>query len=306
MITLRVPGGVALVVATALAILADSAQAQTALKFKFKEGDKLNYTMDQTQKQNMNVMGMEIETTMTQTIDMIWSVNNVKAGKAQVVQTMDRIRMKMDSAFAAFEYDSRDGKEPEGPFGQILGPLFAAMAGSDITVTINETGEISDAKVSDKLLDAMKNNPLLQQMGGMFTEEGFKNMLNQSGATILPKNPVKKGESWSQKIEMKQPPLGVMRMNNTYTYQGPEERSGASLEKIDVKTDMSIEPIENAAAQFEIKVKSSEMKGTIYFDNKAGRIAETKMNQKMAMEINAMGNIIESAVDQTVSLKLVE
>ena len=62
--------------------------------------------------------------------------------------------------------------------------------------------------------------------------------------------------------------------------------------------------VEDAAAQFDIKVKSAEMKGTIYFDNKAGRVVVSTMNQKMNMEINAMGNIIESVVDQTVTVKL--
>jgi hypothetical protein len=260
--------------------------------------------MDQTQKQAINVMGMEIEQTMTQTMEMSWNVSSVKDGKAQLTQTIERIRMKMDSAFAPFEFDSKDGKEPEGPLGPVLGPLFAAMAGAEFTATMNEQGEVSDVKVSEKLLEAIKANPALQQFGGGFTEEGLKNMMSQSGSSILPKTAVKKGDTWDQKLELKQPPLGVMKMNNTYTYGGPEEKDGATLEKIDVKTEMTIEPIENAAAQFEIKVKSSDMKGTMYFDNKAGRLTLSTMNQKMVMEINAMGNVIESAVDTTVTIKL--
>jgi hypothetical protein len=293
-----------LISAAMFVLLTGSAQAQTSLKYKFKEGDKLNYTMDQTQKQMVNVMGMEIETTMTQNMEMSWNVKSVKDGKAQMTQTIDRIRMKMDSPFAAFEFDSKDGKEPEGPVGQLLGPLFAAMAGAEFTVTMNEQGEVSETKVSEKLLEAMKANPALQQLGGGFTEEGLKNMMTQSGGSILPKTAVKKGDTWDQKIELKQPPLGVMKMNSTYTYGGPEEKDGATLEKIGVKTEITIEPIENAAAQFEIKVKSADMKGTLYFDNKAGRLVVSTMNQKMNMEINAMGNIIESVVDQTITVKL--
>ena len=305
MFTPRVAARVVIVAAAILGLMTGAAQAQTTLKYQFKEGDKLLYTMEQSQKQTINVMGMEIETLMTQNMDMSWNVKSMKDGKAQVVQTIDRIRVKMDSAFAAFEYDSKDGKEPEGPFGQILGPLFAAMAGAEFTLTMNEQGDVSETKVSEKLLEAMKSNPILQQVGGgSFTEEGLKNMLGQSGGSVLPKNPVKKGDTWTQKMELKQPPLGVMKMNNTYTYQGTESRGGVTLEKIDVKTEMTIEPLPNAAAEIEIKVKSAEMKGTMYFDNKAGRLVETSMNQKMTMEINAMGNVIEAAMDQTVNMKL--
>jgi hypothetical protein len=300
--TRAVRGG--LIGAAMFALLIGSAQAQTTLKYKFKEGEKLNYTMDQTQKQSINIIGMEIETTMTQNMEMSWNVKSVKDGKAQMSQTIDRIRVKMESPFAPFEFDSKDGKEPEGPLGPLLGPLFAAMAGAEFTVTMDEQGEVSETKLSEKLLETMKANPALQQFGGGFTEDGLKNMISQSGGSVLPKTSVKKGDTWDQKMELKQPPLGVMKLNNTYTYGGTEEKDGATLEKIDVKTEIKIEPLEDANAQIEIKVKSVETKGTMYFDNKAGRLALSTMNQKMVMEINAMGNIIESAVDQTVTVKL--
>ena len=293
-----------LISAAVLVLLAGPAQAQTTLKYKFKEGDKLNYTTEMTQKQMMNIMGNEIETSTTQNMDMTWIVKAVKDGKAEVSQTIDRIRMKIDSPFGGFDFDSKDGKEPEGPIGMIVGPVLNAMAGAEFTVTMTEQGDISDTKLSEKLIEAIKSNPILQQMGGAFTEEGLKNMMTQSGGSILPKTAVKKGDTWDQKIELKQPPLGVMKLNSTYTYGGPEEKDGATLEKIDVKTEITIEPIEDAAAQFEIKVKSADMKGTMYFDNKAGRLVVSTINQKMNMEINAMGNIIESVVDQTVTVKL--
>ncbi len=295
---------VGFITAALLAIASASAEAQTTLRYQYKEGDKLNYTMDQTQKQAISVMGMDIETSTAMNMEMTWNVKSVKDKKAQVSQTMDRIKMKMDSAFAAFDYDSKDGKEPEGPVGMILGPLFAAMVGAEVTVTTNEIGEVSDTKVSDKLVDALKTNPALAQMGGAFSEEGLKNMFGQSSGLMLPKDPVKKGDTWDQKMELKMPPVGIMKMHNKFTYMGSEERGGKMLEKIDVKIDLTIAPIEDPNQPFEIKVKSSEMKGTMYFDNKAGRLAESVLNTKMAMEINAMGNVIDSSMDQTVTLKL--
>ena len=55
---------------------------------------------------------------------------------------------------------------------------------------------------------------------------------------------------------------------------------------------------------FELKVKSSESKGAVYFDNAAGRVHESTLTQKMVTEINAMGNVIDQNVEQTITLKL--
>ena len=297
---------VGLISLAALILLNGPAKAQTTLKYKFKEGEKLNYVLEINQKQTINVMGNEIETGTTQTMDMTWTVKEAKGGKAQVVQSVDRLRMKVDSAFGGFEFDSKDGKEPEGQIGMLIGPVLNAMAKAEFIVTMTEQGEITETKLSEKLIEAIKSNPLLQQMGGSFSEEGMKNLMGQQGGAVLSKDAVKKGETWNTKSEAKTPPLGLTKLNNTYTYQGPEERDGVNVEKVDVKTEMTIEPLDNADVQFEAKVKSSEVKGTIYFDNKAGRLVGTTTNTKMSMELNAMGNVFDMVQDQTVTLKLVK
>src|SRR5258708_1807184 len=90
-----------------------SAQAQTTLRYKFKEGDKLNYVMEQKQEMAMSFMGNDINTKINQTMDMTWKIGAVdKDGSAKMTQTIDRIRMTMDSPGAKIEYDTKDGKEP--------------------------------------------------------------------------------------------------------------------------------------------------------------------------------------------------
>ena len=88
-----------LVVAAVLAFGSTAAQAQTNLAWKFKKDDSLKYTTEMTQKNVANVMGMEIETTMTQSQEMHWTVKNVTSGSAEIAQTIDRIKMKMEAPF---------------------------------------------------------------------------------------------------------------------------------------------------------------------------------------------------------------
>ena len=292
----------ALVVAALLSFATSAAFGQTTLAYKFKKGDALKYSLSTEQKQSAKIAGMDFKTTMTQGMDMTWTVKDVQGGKADMVQSIDQMRQKMDMPGGqGFEFDSKKGKKPEGQIGELVGPLFTAMVGAEFTCKMDPQGETSEAKVSEKLMEAIKANPALAQMGPMFSEEGLRNMMQQS-ALSLPKEAVSKGKTWNKKVEMKMP-FGVMTIDTTYTYQGPETRNNAQLEKIDAKSTISLEPAADAAVA--LKIKSSDVKGTMYFDNKAGRLIETSQTQKMVLETSVGGQTFDSTQDQTTTLKLV-
>ena len=281
---------------------AASAEAQTTLRWKFKEGEKLHYSMDQKMQMKMNIQGMEIEINNTQATDMTWAVLEVSEdGKHKMTQTIDRIRFKMDNPMFPVEYDSKEGKEIEGPLGQILGPLFTAMVGAEIELSMNGQGEVSDLKLPEKLAKVMQSNPALAQMGSMFTEEGLKNMMSQSGAA-LPKESVSKGDTWDKKIEMKMPLIGTMKTSMAFTYLGPDTREGKKFEKIGLKAELAIEPTPGGMIQ--LAIKSQDMKGTIYFDNTAGRMSISLIKQNTVMEVTAGGQTFEQTIEQTITVKL--
>lgn len=293
-----------MLIATTLFVLSSgaTAQAQTTLSWKLKGNDKLKYTTDTDMKQTMSVMGMEIKTSMRQGMEMSWTVSGLQNGKADMVQKIERFQQKMEMPGGqGFEFDSKSGKKPEGQIGQIMGPILEAMVGAEFSLKMDPQGETSDYKISDKLLQSIKGNPLLAQMGGMFTEEGLKSMMQQSSVSF-PKEAISKGKSWNKIMEVKMP-FGVMKLDTTYTYQGAETRDNKNLEKIATKSTVTITPAANA--DIKLNIKSSDVNGTIYFDNVAGRISELSQTQKMAMEIEAMGQKFDSNQDQTVTLKLV-
>ena len=278
-----------------------TAWAQTKLAYKFKQGDKLNYSLDTDMKQSMNVAGMAIETGVNQGMEMSWEVLDAKGESADMKQTITRFRAKMQMPGGlSVDYDSKEGKKPGGPIGAVIGPLFDAMVGAEFSFKMNPAGDISDPKVSDKLLNALKGNPALAQMGSMFSEEGMKSTMQQS-TLALPKEAIAKGKTWSKPVETKAP-FGKMIITTTYTYQGSETRGNSQLEKFETKSEMKVEPGENADVS--VKVKSTDMKGVIYFDNKLGRIVESTQNQKMVMEIEAMEQKFESTQNQTIKMAL--
>jgi hypothetical protein len=289
-----------------LAILfasAQSAAAQTTLRYKFKQGEKLNYVLQMKGDMAMNVMGREFKVDMGQTFDVTWNVASVdQSGKAKITQTFDRIRFNMEGPTAKLEYDSKEGKEPEGPVGKIMGPLFSALVGAEISMSMDAQGKISDVKVPEKLAQAAKGLAGTPGLGQMLSEEGLKQMMDQSGL-LLPAKPISKGATWDQKFESKSPG-GTMKVESTNTYDGPVAKDGKQLEKITLKPKITLEADPNAPAK--ITLKSQEATGTALFDNAAGRLVETNMKQDLEMAVSAMGQEISQKMKQTVTMKLVK
>src|SRR5262249_23942490 len=287
---------------------AERASAQTTLRYKFNKGEKLNYVMEQKVKMSMSVAGQDIEVDIGQTIDMTWNVKDVDAqGKAKMTQKFDRVRFNMSGGpVGKIEYDSKDGKGIEGPLGKILGPMLKAMADVELTLSMDTQGKISDVTVPDKIVQAFKKVPGGGAgLGEMFSEDGLKHMMDQSGLN-LPKDAVAKGSSWDQKMDLKTGMM-AMKVEIANTLDAPVKRDGKELQRVSMKPKITLESKEKSPAQ--IKLKSQDNKGTAYFDNAAGRLVETNMTQKleMAVTVKVMDQEMElgQKMDQTVTLKLV-
>jgi Family of unknown function (DUF6263) len=292
----------ALFSASALAVLATTtAQAQTTLRWKFQKGEKLGYVMNQKSVTKMNANNQIIEITTAQVIDTTWVVKDIKTdGLAEVTQSFDRVRFDMDMPGIKVAYDSKDGKLPEGPVGQALGPVLKALAGAEITFNMNGRGEVTDVKVPEQVLTAIKG---IQGAGagGMFSEDGIKKTIMQS-TIALPQEPVSRGKNWHQKSEMPTPPIGVTSVDNSYTYQGIDSQGSGRLDRIDVSVDTEIKPDKDAPVQ--VKLKSQDSKGMLLFDNEKGHLTETTLTQKLEMALTVMGMEITQNQESTSTMKL--
>jgi Family of unknown function (DUF6263) len=296
----RVFVGMFVIAATFLA--AGQVRAEKVLRWKFTAGEKTRYVMKMEMTQAMNVGGNAIDIKMTQTMDMTWTVDSVAAdGVATMSQTIDRMRMEMASqgpAAMTMKLDSEDKKKPEG-LAAILAPVFDGMVGKPVAMKVTPRGEISDMKIPKEMLDAFKKVPGAEQMGGAFSEDGFKQMTTQ-GMLSLPEKAVADGATWTSASESKNPILGKQKMTTDYTYQGTETRDGQELEKIATKLTMKFEPPADAPAK--VEVKDQDTKGMILFDGVKGRISESSSKSKMKMEITVMGMTIDE--DMTVDVKM--
>ena len=101
--------------------------------------------------------------------------------------------------------------------------------GAEFTFKMNARGELTDIKVPRKLLESLRQASPAATAGGMFSEEGLKNLIGQS-SLALPEGPQEKGKTWNQFARIPVPMLGTMVMHKTYTFEGPDPKEARARE----------------------------------------------------------------------------
>jgi len=283
-------------------------QAGKALKWKFKPGEKLNYALVRKESNNINAGGVEFEIQMKQIMDLSWNVKSVASdGTAEITQTIDRVQLKMNTPFTGdFAYDSKSEEEPEGQIWQMLGPFMEGMIGQEFTMKVASNGEVSDITLPEKLQEVIKEQAEAGEgggggrsmmMGGGFSEAMIKELISRAVTRL----PAGSDDKWVQEIKTEMGPLGTQVTEVEYAYSGAEKfpmeeyaslaKLGKNLEKIGIATKISMEAAEEEGdLDIEMELTEQEGSGTIYFDADAGRAVFSKLDQKMTMEGDFMGN----------------
>lgn len=274
-------------------LVASAASAQTQLRWKFAPGEVLNHTLSQESTVNVNVGGQPFDSTSTLTVDNVWTINKVDSqGTAEITQTTARVRMKMGSPMGSIDIDTSAEAEPTDLLAKQIAPSLKTITQAKVTFSMNPQGEVSNVQVASP--DA---NPAVQanQFSRMLGKDGMASMVKQS-LQPLPRDPLQKGASWTNKLEIEVPVLGKVATDSKLTYEGQTQVSGKALEQIKVETTTTIAPKAgvNQLAQFAIKDQSD--KGTIYFDNTAGRFSHAESVQQLTIHINVAGQMVDQSV----------
>ena len=294
---------VGLVVLTlfAAATSAMTARADTTLRWKFKEGAKNHFEMTMEMVQDTKAGPMPFQVKMNQIMDMTWEVKSVgDDGTATMNQTIDRVRMEMvlpQAGQPPIKYDSQ--QKEKAPGTEMLARIFEIMIGKPFVLRVTPLGKVLDLSAPADLVAALKGaSP--QQMGGLFSEDGLKQMISQS-MMPLPEEDVAEGATWEKSAEMNTPPFGKQVTTTEYKFVGPEARDGRNLDKIDVALDMKFEA--GGDTQAKLKLKDNKASGEIYWDNDTGLPAESTVNSKMTFEITVEAQTIEQTVSTKVRMK---
>jgi hypothetical protein len=274
--------------------LPGNALAET-LRWKLKAGEQLRYTVEEKTVLSTKVMGRDIKSTRSHTVNLSWNVKSVaENGDADVGLRFDRVRMHVEQPPITLDFDSASDKiEAPEPFGS-MGRQIKAMAGVEFTFRMKPTGAIEDVQVPEATLRSLRAG-LDGDSGGaaMFSEQGVKDILVHSSPPPFPEGALEPGKSWSGKPARIPTPLGTMVMDKIFTFQGPDPKS-AKLMSIGTETKVSLEPAENATVSG--KIMATEGRGSLVFDADAGRIVSSRLTQKVEMQLSGPA---EQRIEQT-------
>jgi Family of unknown function (DUF6263) len=270
-----------------------TAPAATTFRWKFKEGDVLRYSMDQTTvSSGQDPMGREVKQTFGLIMDMTWTVKAVDpSGVATMTQRIDRVRTSAASPFGKFSFDSKEA----GDASSVAGPLFKMLVGAEFTSKMSPLGELTDIKLSDKLLATLRGDNEPAGAQGQFSEVGLKNMLAQM-VLPLPEGAVEVGQAWTRKMAIPSGPEGQTRqIDQTFTYKGPDAAAGG-LEAIDFTTQFEAP---KADPNVPVTFKTETATGRYHFDNAAGRIEKSNVAENVEVSIKIEGKDVPQKVETT-------
>lgn len=310
---------VALCAAVALALMVGArAQAAEALGWKFKEGEKVSYAVSNASHRLIDAGGAEFDVDFNFITDVTWAVDKVAAdGSAELTQTIDRVQLKVNTPFTGeFAYDSKAEDQPalEGPIWERMGPAIEKMVGGQFKVKVTKRGEVTEVTLPEELAAIIKEQAeaaggggggggagALFMGGNMFSEKAMKDTI-QRGLVIFPESA---SSEWNNVVEEKMGEFATIKYDTKYTQAGTESKNGKDLQKIDAKTEMTLELAEGAEdGDVVIELIEQEGSGTILFDAAAGQTVESTSVQKNVMEGEFMGNEVSLETENTIIVVL--
>lgn len=259
-----------------------TATAATLLRWKLQPGQRFQVQVTQNSKTETTVNNRTVKMSLDLLMDMTWAVDSVdQQGAATVSQMFTRIQVNMDApSVGKVSFDTakktKPGELTEG-MAEAIGPLINAK----FSVKMTPRGKITEVEIPKETVAAIKKATTTSKLRQLLSVEGLTQLLRQSLAT-LPEAAIEPGEQWERQTTTPSP-LGRLHQTHKYTYRGTVDREGKPIEKIDVATNLSLEPSKDITAK-KLTVKKHEQTGTLYFDDEAGRFVATETHQSIDSE----------------------
>ena len=285
------------------AVISSAAEGDGQLRWKFKAGKTFSYAIEQNMTLRLTVGPTTTETTVHQTIDLEWAVDEVNpnTGDAEMTHTIKRIKIEIESpATGKIEFDSDAKGDAEG-LAKLVSPVLSTLVGSKVRLRMSPRGDINEVRVPDDVLGAFKDVKGASLFGEMFSQEGFRKLIKQA-SMVLPEKVVDTGWKRTQPHTVKNLLLGKMTADTTYTYAGTETIDGRELAKFDVAVEIAFD--EETKSIAEVVVKKQNSSGSIYFDPVAGRMDHTHVKQELELEVTIAGQKVTQKITSDTRLKV--
>lgn len=289
---------------------ASAADKPVKLQFKMKKGQKLIYRSSSQVNKTEKLNGMSIKTDLnTNAITTRTFKGTDKKGNFKLETEMKKIKMTAEiGPLGKYTYDSTSSdNEKSSMLGAWFTPVLDTVVGATINVTIQPNGKVLPVKGYKELVaEAVKASPMKAQ----YTNEAYRVEFGES-LVNLPAKPVKKGDTWSEKYEIKMPGVGTLKRTIKYTHAGDSKVGSRKTIKITAVYDDSIEvDIKRTGQTITGTLTGSDSKAVIHFDPVAGQlVSKTKTSKQsgtLTVDVGGMSIGVETNQSTTQKYELLD
>lgn len=264
------------------------------LRWKFTADKNLTVTMTQEMTQEMKVAGQSLTSNMTNKTWSKWHTDSVQDdGVAKILSTVTRVLMVMDNPVTGKMTIDTDKEAAEDGQAAQLDAMIRPMVGVEISNQMSPRGEVSEVIIPEEALAGLKG----AAGGGMLSADQMSEMM-QKVSPVFPAKGLVEGDSWDANSEVKTP-VGTMKVDSKYTYEGPVQSDGKTLHSIKVEMKMDFVAPEGGP---EIEFGDQKSTGIMLFDNAHGRLVRSDVEQSFMLKVNAApGQVLEQTITQKMS-----
>lgn len=273
------------------------------LRWQHTEGQRLREIID-TEGSTTVVLAGETQTTrQTMRLTILRTVNKVdEQGTAALTQRIERVELKVAGpGVQAFDYDSENATALRGPLAKLVGPIFKALVGAEITQRMTRDGVVKDVTLPPGLLVALKAAPGAESLGDFLSDEGLKRLSSQFPALGI--EPITRGKTFEDRKQVKLP-VGVLEVLSTYTYDGLHQHGAKELHKLNIQVSPSLQPVASEAR--DVRLKPGPSSGALYFDGELGRAVAMEVKYSGGLELSGGGKTLGSMTESMTRWRLEE
>ena len=282
---------------------AEPAAPEPSFLYQFEPGKTVRYRTTTEMEMTGGMMAMK----RNQIQELTWKVLEVDAeGLATVELSYDVIKLTMEHPMmGVVEFDSTaEGAADEAP--NPLVALEAAFLGKKVTLKITPQGQIKEASGFDKIVEEMvKDNPMLEMMGGMINDETMKGQM-QSFVAKMPDEDLKVGDEYKDQVSSPSPVGGSVTADITSRVKSIDEKDGRTIGTLESSATIDMSNLEMPEADpddpmsamlSQIKISDGKVTGVTTFDMTNGQLVSNRSVTTMTMDM--MGQPSEVKTVQT-------
>ncbi len=285
---------VGLVAAALFVPAAAQDEAPAAEKFTFKldlaKGEKFAFRQTMDMNQDLDMGSMQVSTVVAMTSDYTYEVTDVAAnGDMSLTIRFGRIKGTFENPMmGSLEFDS-DGETAEtgNPMVDMMGKMFTANAGQQLTMVMNPTGDVVSVEGVEELVDRMlEDNPMAGMGGALDAEKMTESMTDNFEGQLgqIPPKPVAVGDSWSTDRGMSAMGGMGLQMSITSTLRGLDATE-AEIES-EITGELSGGQL---AAMFTVDEFTGSSRTTISVKDGLPLVSTATMNMTATMDAGPQG-----------------